>query len=103
MFDSARWRAEPNSHFMFALFTEHEPNRRYVRLDSVKKTSRAEPNALQDVRLGSARLGEPTLSTMEKNIKHFIRACSNCQIQQRQHVSQEREEMQVVTDSFIQS
>src|SRR5436305_3564569 len=42
---------------MFVLFIEHELNRRYVRLCSVKKTSRAEPNAPSrcSARLGSAR------------------------------------------------
>ena len=40
--------------------------------------------------------------TMEKDIRHFISACPNCQIQQRQHPSQERETAQMVTDPFIQ-
>ena len=45
MFSSAHWWAELNSHFMFVLFTEHELNRRYVRLYLMKKTSWAELNA----------------------------------------------------------
>ncbi|TMI79079.1 MAG: DDE-type integrase/transposase/recombinase, partial [Bacteroidetes bacterium] len=39
---------------------------------------------------------------MEKDIKQFIAACPNCQIHQRQHASQEREQAQLVTDPFIQ-
>src|SRR5437667_1114883 len=40
--------------------------------------------------------------TMEKNIKQFIAACPNCQTHQRQRVSQEREQAQLVIDPFIQ-
>jgi Integrase zinc binding domain len=40
--------------------------------------------------------------TMERDLSRYIAACPNCQIQQRQRISQEREEMQVVTDQFIQ-
>src|SRR5438552_11956873 len=39
---------------------------------------------------------------MKKDIKQFIAACPNCQIHQRQHASQEREQAHLVTDPFIQ-
>jgi len=38
----------------------------------------------------------------DRDLKQFIGACPNGQIQQRQCVSQEREEAQIVTDRFIQ-
>ena len=39
---------------------------------------------------------------MEKDFGQFIAACSNCQIHQRQHLFQEREYAQLVTNPFIQ-
>ena len=40
--------------------------------------------------------------TMVKDIYQFIAACPNCQMQQRQHPSQERENVKIITDPFIQ-
>ena len=40
--------------------------------------------------------------TIEKDLCHFVTACPNCQIHQRQRVSQEGEYEQLVTDPFIQ-
>jgi len=39
---------------------------------------------------------------MEKDIRQFIAACTNCQVHQRQRTSQEREHARVVSDPFIQ-
>ena len=39
---------------------------------------------------------------MEHDIKTFVAACRNCQIQQRQRVSQDREYMQIITSPHIQ-
>jgi len=40
--------------------------------------------------------------TMVKDAQQLISACSNCQIYQRQQASRERENADIVTDSFIQ-
>ena len=40
--------------------------------------------------------------TLEKDLQQFIAACPNCQVQQRQQASQEREHARLVTDPFIQ-
>jgi hypothetical protein len=40
--------------------------------------------------------------SIEKDMCHFIAACPNCQLHQRQAISQEREHARVVTDPFIQ-
>ena len=40
--------------------------------------------------------------TMEKDLRRFVAACPNCQIHQRQRITQEREYGQLVTDPFIQ-
>jgi hypothetical protein len=40
--------------------------------------------------------------TMEKDVRAFIAACPNCQIQQRQRVTQERESNELISDPFIQ-
>jgi hypothetical protein len=40
--------------------------------------------------------------TMEKDLREFVASCPNCQIHQRQRISQEREYAQLVTDPFIQ-
>src|ERR1700689_1692661 len=39
---------------------------------------------------------------MEKDVCAFIAACPNCQIQQRQRVTQERESNELISDPFIQ-
>jgi hypothetical protein len=40
--------------------------------------------------------------SMSRDLRQFIAACPNCQIQQRQRPSQEREQARLVTDPFIQ-
>ncbi|TMC16709.1 MAG: DDE-type integrase/transposase/recombinase, partial [Chloroflexi bacterium] len=40
--------------------------------------------------------------SMDKELQKFIASCPNCQIQQRQRPSQEREYAQLITDPFIQ-
>ena len=40
--------------------------------------------------------------SMERDIRTFITACPNCQIQQRQRCTQEREHLQIVSDPAIQ-
>jgi hypothetical protein len=40
--------------------------------------------------------------SMARDLKAFIATCPNCQIQQRQRKSQEKEEHQIVSNEFIQ-
>jgi hypothetical protein len=40
--------------------------------------------------------------TMERDVREFIAACPNCQTQQRQRVTQEREPNELLTNPFIQ-